>query len=61
MPRADIFHPDFTPTPYWWDALRPVAGSWSRCRARRALSSTTSRPSSPSLRLAAAPTFSGQC
>ncbi len=26
MPRPDIFHPDFTPTPYWWEAYRPVAG-----------------------------------
>lgn len=26
MPRADIFHPDFTPTPYWWEAYRPTAG-----------------------------------
>ena len=22
----DIFHRDFTPTPYWWEAYRPVAG-----------------------------------
>lgn len=26
MARADIFHPDFTPSPYWWEAYRPVAG-----------------------------------
>jgi len=26
MPRPDIFHPDFTPTPHWWEAYRPVAG-----------------------------------
>ena len=26
MPRADILHADFTPTPYWWEAYRPVAG-----------------------------------
>ena len=24
--RGDIFHPDFTPTPYWWEAYRPAAG-----------------------------------
>ena len=22
----DIFHRDFTPTPYWWEAYRPTAG-----------------------------------
>src|SRR5438445_5919850 len=22
----DIFHRDFTPTPYWWEAYTPVAG-----------------------------------
>ena len=22
----DIFHRDFTPTPYWWEAHRPEAG-----------------------------------
>ena len=22
----DIFHPDFTPTPYWWEAYTPTAG-----------------------------------
>jgi len=22
----DIFHKDFAPTPYWWEAYRPVAG-----------------------------------
>jgi glycine/D-amino acid oxidase-like deaminating enzyme len=26
MRNADIFHPDFSPTPYWWDAYRPEAG-----------------------------------
>src|SRR5262249_39207543 len=26
MPVADIFHPDFKPTPYWWEAYTPVAG-----------------------------------
>src|SRR5260370_14270299 len=26
MSRADIFHPDFAPEPYWWEAYRPVAG-----------------------------------
>jgi glycine/D-amino acid oxidase-like deaminating enzyme len=26
MPRADIFHPDFAPEPYWWEAYRPSAG-----------------------------------
>src|SRR6266581_3165802 len=26
MPQAEIFHPDFTPTPYWWEAYPPVAG-----------------------------------
>src|SRR5882762_5294396 len=26
MPRSDIFHPDFAPSPYWWEAYRPVAG-----------------------------------
>ena len=26
MPRADIFHPDFAPSPYWWEAYTPVAG-----------------------------------
>src|SRR5712692_4964052 len=26
MPRADIFHHDFVPEPYWWQAYRPVAG-----------------------------------
>jgi glycine/D-amino acid oxidase-like deaminating enzyme len=24
--RADIFHPDFAPEPFWWEAYRPVAG-----------------------------------
>src|SRR5690242_8045078 len=24
--RTDIFHPDFAPTPYWWEAYRPTAG-----------------------------------
>jgi glycine/D-amino acid oxidase-like deaminating enzyme len=26
MRHAEIFHPDFTPEPYWWEAYRPVAG-----------------------------------
>jgi len=26
MPRADIFHPDFKPTPYWWEAYTPTSG-----------------------------------
>ena len=26
MATSDLFHPDFTPTPYWWEAYRPVAG-----------------------------------
>src|SRR5216110_2827419 len=26
MTRADIFHPDFAPTPYWWEAYAPAAG-----------------------------------
>ena len=26
MRNADIFHPDFTPSPYWWEAYRPAAG-----------------------------------
>jgi glycine/D-amino acid oxidase-like deaminating enzyme len=24
----DIFHPDFTPTPYWWQAYKPIAGEF---------------------------------
>jgi len=24
--HPDIFHKDFTPTPYWWEAYRPTAG-----------------------------------
>jgi len=27
MARDDIFHPDFTPTPYWWEAYAPAAGN----------------------------------
>jgi glycine/D-amino acid oxidase-like deaminating enzyme len=23
--RSAVFHPDFTPTPYWWEAYRPTA------------------------------------
>jgi glycine/D-amino acid oxidase-like deaminating enzyme len=23
MPRSDIFHPDFVPEPFWWEAYRP--------------------------------------
>jgi glycine/D-amino acid oxidase-like deaminating enzyme len=26
MAREDIFHPDFSPSPYWWEAYRPVSG-----------------------------------
>jgi glycine/D-amino acid oxidase-like deaminating enzyme len=26
MARADIFHPDFSPEPYWWEAYRPASG-----------------------------------
>ena len=26
MARIDIFHPDFVPTPYWWEAYTPAAG-----------------------------------
>src|SRR5580704_10752832 len=26
MARADIFHPDFQPRPYWWEAYEPSAG-----------------------------------
>jgi len=26
MPRSDIFHPEFQPLPYWWEAYAPVAG-----------------------------------
>src|SRR5437868_12563059 len=26
MPRSDIFHPDFRPRPYWWEAYMPSAG-----------------------------------
>jgi glycine/D-amino acid oxidase-like deaminating enzyme len=26
MRNADIFHPDFVPAPYWWEAYTPVAG-----------------------------------
>src|SRR5579872_1099293 len=26
MRRRDIFHPDFVPEPYWWQAYRPAAG-----------------------------------
>jgi glycine/D-amino acid oxidase-like deaminating enzyme len=26
MARADIFHPDFASTPYWWEAYTPEAG-----------------------------------
>ncbi|HTV88724.1 MAG TPA: FAD-binding oxidoreductase [Stellaceae bacterium] len=25
--HADIFHPDFQPKPYWWEAYRPVVGA----------------------------------
>lgn len=26
MARSDIFHPDFQPLPYWWEAYTPAAG-----------------------------------
>ncbi len=26
MHTAEILHPDFSPTPYWWEAYRPTAG-----------------------------------
>ena len=26
MTHGDIFHPDFTPTPYWWEAYEPAVG-----------------------------------
>src|SRR5438067_1818329 len=26
MPRDSIFHPDFQPRPYWWEAYTPAAG-----------------------------------
>src|SRR5438874_5707644 len=26
MRSAEIFHPDFAPTPYWWEAYAPAAG-----------------------------------
>jgi glycine/D-amino acid oxidase-like deaminating enzyme len=26
MPRADVFHPDFKPMPFWWEAYKPSAG-----------------------------------
>src|SRR5437660_11741467 len=26
MVRGEIFHPDFVPEPYWWQAYRPAAG-----------------------------------
>jgi glycine/D-amino acid oxidase-like deaminating enzyme len=26
MRNAEIFHPDFVPEPYWWEAYRPIAG-----------------------------------
>src|SRR5437870_6973648 len=26
MTRGDIFHPDFQPRPYWWEAYMPSAG-----------------------------------
>src|ERR1051325_8747221 len=27
MMRADIFHPDFKPKPYWWEAYMPTSGA----------------------------------
>src|SRR5204862_175923 len=29
MPRDSIFHPDFAPRPYWWEAYMPSAGELS--------------------------------
>lgn len=26
IPLGDLFHPDFKPAPYWWEAYRPIAG-----------------------------------
>src|ERR1051325_9208534 len=26
MPRGSIFHPDYQPRPYWWEAYAPTAG-----------------------------------
>src|SRR6266480_3718688 len=26
MARSDIFHPDFQPLPYWWEAYAPAPG-----------------------------------
>src|ERR1041384_6438985 len=26
MPRGSIFHPDYQPRPYWWEAYGPTAG-----------------------------------
>ena len=26
MARGNIFHPDFQPLPYWWEAYAPSAG-----------------------------------
>ncbi|MGE0714626.1 MAG: NAD(P)/FAD-dependent oxidoreductase [Alphaproteobacteria bacterium] len=26
MPRGDVFHADFKPAPYWWEAYKPVPG-----------------------------------
>src|SRR5258708_19932534 len=26
MQRNDIFHPDFQPSPYWWEAYTPTTG-----------------------------------
>ena len=39
MARSDIFHPEFTPEPYWWQAYRPAAGELAALpRAARVLS-----------------------
>ena len=27
MARSDIFHPDYKPRPYWWEAYEPTAGA----------------------------------
>ena len=34
MAPHDIFHPDFKPTPYWWEAYRPVAGELAEVPSR---------------------------
>ncbi len=27
MSHSDLFHPDFKPEPYWWEAYRPISGA----------------------------------